>query len=72
MVKQETINNINNPKMINSNNNLATLVYIKAIKEQIKSKYLKRIDYLVEANNELMRELEDYDFLCENWKKDML
>jgi len=61
MVKQETINNINNPKMINSNNNLATLVYIKAIKEQIKSKYLKRIDYLVEANNELIAELEQYE-----------
>jgi demethoxyubiquinone hydroxylase (CLK1/Coq7/Cat5 family) len=47
--------------MINSNNNLATLVYIKAIKEQIKSKYLKRIDYLVEANNELIAELEQYE-----------
>ena len=61
MVKQETINNINNPKMINSNNNLATLVYIKAIEERIKSKYLKRIDYLVEANNELIAELEQYE-----------
>ena len=68
MVKQKTTKK-NNPKMID---NLATLVYIKAIEERIKSKYLKRIDYLVEANNELMRELEDYDFLCENWKKDML
>jgi len=44
---------------------LAELVYIKAIKEQIEerltSKYLKRIDYLVGANNELMSELEQYE-----------
>ena len=41
---------------------LATLVYIHAMKKQIEeevtSKYLKRIDYLVNANNELMYELE--------------
>jgi len=41
---------------------LATLVYIHAMKKQIeeevKSKYLKRIEYLVNANNELMNELE--------------
>ena len=41
---------------------LATLVYIHAMKKQIeeevRSKYLKRIDYLVNANNELMYELE--------------
>jgi demethoxyubiquinone hydroxylase (CLK1/Coq7/Cat5 family) len=58
--------------MIKTRNNLATLVYTKAIEDRVKSKYLKRIDYLVNANNELMRELEDYNFLCENWKKDML
>jgi len=44
---------------------LAELVYIKSIKEQIEerltSKYLKRIDYLVGANNELMRELEQWE-----------
>ena len=44
---------------------LAELVYIKSIKEQVEksvaSKYLKRIDYLVEANNELMRELEQWE-----------
>ena len=44
---------------------LATLVYIRALKEQIekevKSKYLKRIDYLVGANNELMNELEHWE-----------
>jgi hypothetical protein len=62
MVKQKTIKKINNPKMINnSNNNLATLVYTKAIEERVKSKYLKRIDYLVEANNELIAELEQYE-----------
>ena len=46
-------------------NHLAALVYIKAIKEQIgkeveskfKAKYLKRIEHLVGANNELMNEL---------------
>ena len=41
---------------------LATLVYIHAMKKQIeeevKSKYLKRIEHLVAANNELMNELE--------------
>ena len=44
---------------------LAELVYNKAIREQIeervKDKYLKRINYLVEANNELMKELEQYE-----------
>ena len=44
---------------------LAELVYIKSIKEQIEerltSKYLKRIDYLVGANNELMKELEQWE-----------
>ena len=41
---------------------LATVVYIhamrKEIEEEVKSKYSKRIDYLVNANNELMKELE--------------
>ena len=41
---------------------LATLVYIHAMKKQIeeevKSKYLKRIEHLVAANNEIMYELE--------------
>ena len=40
---------------------LAELVYVKAIKEQVAHKYLKRIDYLVGANNELMRELEQWE-----------
>jgi|TARA_B110000263_G_C14866840_1_gene311193 hypothetical protein len=30
----------------------------KEIEEEVKSKYSKRIDYLVNANNELMKELE--------------
>ena len=70
MVKQKTINN--NQKMTNKikknyvdTDPLAELVYIKAIKEQIEerlsAKYLKRIDYLVGANNELMRELEQWE-----------
>ena len=41
---------------------LATVVYIhamrKEIEEEVKSKYSKRIEYLVNANNELMKELE--------------
>ena len=41
---------------------LATLVYVSAMKKQIEeeveSKYLKRIEHLVGANNELMHELE--------------
>jgi nucleoside-specific outer membrane channel protein Tsx len=44
---------------------LATLVYIHAMKKQIeeevKSKYEKRIEYLVGANNELMIELEHWE-----------
>ena len=46
-------------------NNLAHLVYNKGIREQIKEhykeKYEQRIDYLVGANNELMKELEQYE-----------
>ena len=41
---------------------LATLVYVLAMRKQIEkeveSRYSKRIDYLVNANNELMNELE--------------
>jgi hypothetical protein len=41
---------------------LGISVYIHAMKKQIeeevKSKYLKRIEYLIGANNELMNELE--------------
>ena len=44
---------------------LATRVYIHAMKKQIeeevKSKYEKRIEYLVGANNELMIELEHWE-----------
>ena len=62
MVKQKTINK-NNQKM--TNDNLALLVYIKGlraqIKEHYKAKYEKRINYLVGANNELMRELEQWE-----------
>ena len=47
---------------------LATLVYIHAMKKQIeeevKSKYLKRIEHLVAANNELMNELEQCELEC--------
>ena len=47
---------------------LATLVYAKALRKQIeervKSKYIKRIEYLVNANNELMNELEQCELEC--------
>ena len=48
-----------------SSKRLAALVYDKALRKQIeervKSKYIKRIEYLVGANNELMRELKQYE-----------
>ena len=44
---------------------LAVSVYIhamrKQIEEEVKSRYLKRIEYLVGANNELMNELEQWE-----------
>ena len=44
---------------------LAELVYIKAIEEKVEkrvtAKYEKRIDYLVGANNDLMKELEQWE-----------
>ena len=65
MVKQKLIND--NQKMTN-NDNLAHLVYIKGlraqIKEHYKAKYEQRINYLVEANNELMNKLEECEREC--------
>ena len=47
---------------------LAQLVYDKGqrikIEEQVKSKYIKRIEYLVNANNELMNKLEECEKEC--------
>ena len=44
---------------------LAELVYDSAlekeIEERVEAKYLKRINYLVNANNELMNELEHWE-----------
>jgi hypothetical protein len=44
---------------------LAELVYIQAIRKEIEARlsnrYRKRIDHLVEANNELMKELEQWE-----------
>ncbi len=55
----------NNMKIKNNkeeHSQLAISVYVlamkKQIEEEIKSKYLKRIDYLVGANNELAHELK--------------
>ena len=65
MVKQKTINK-NNQKM--TNNNLAHLVYNKGLRAQIeehyRAKYEQRIEYLVNANNELMYELEQCELEC--------
>ena len=51
------------------NGNLAGLVYDKAVRkeieEEIAAKYIKRIDYLIGANNELFHELVK----CEQEKK---
>jgi hypothetical protein len=44
---------------------LATLVYVlamrKEIEKEVESRYSKRIEYLVGANNELMKELEHWE-----------
>ena len=44
---------------------LAVSVYIlalrKQIEEEVKARYTKRIEYLVNANNELMKELEHWE-----------
>ena len=54
--------------MTHEHQQLATLVYIHAMKKQIEerveAKYLKRIEYLVNANNELMYELEQCELEC--------
>ena len=48
-----------------STKSLAELVYDKGLRAQIKkhykAKYEQRINYLVGANNELMKELEQYE-----------
>ena len=56
---------------------LAVSVYIlamrKQIEEEVESRYSKRIEYLVGANNELMKELERYEGLTpEETKKTTL
>jgi hypothetical protein len=58
---------------------LAHLVYEKGlvsnIKEHYKSKYEKRINHLVSFNDQLMKELEQYDDGTpeeHRWKRDML
>ena len=55
--------------MINDPSNyLARLVYDigvkKQIEERVEVKYLKRIEYLVNANDELMYELEQCELEC--------
>ena len=47
---------------------LAALIYDigmkKQIEERVEAKYSKRIDHLVNANNELMNELEECEKEC--------
>ena len=50
--------------MTEEHTGLAEAVYYSAIKKEIESKYLKRIDYLVNANNELMHKLEECEEEC--------
>ena len=51
--------------MKDQHSQLAVSIYIHALKKQIEkeveSRYIKRIDYLVGANNELMQELEHWE-----------
>ena len=53
---------MSNSKKQQQHQHLAALVYDigmkERIEERIEAKYLKRIEYLVNANNELMNELE--------------
>jgi hypothetical protein len=42
----------------NDHKGLAEAVYYSKIKKEVEAKYLNRIEYLVNANNELMKELE--------------
>ena len=53
---------------MNKHRRLAALVYDialrKQIEERVESKYLKRIEHLVGANNELMYELEQCEKEC--------
>ena len=52
----------------NKHRHLASLVYDialrKQIEEEVEFKYLKRIEHLVGANNELMYELEQCEKEC--------
>ena len=53
---------MSNSKKQQQHQHLAALVYDigmkERIEERVEAKYLKRIEYLVNANNELMNELE--------------
>ena len=42
----------------NEHKGLAEAVYYSKIKKEVEAKYLNRIEYLVNANNELMKELQ--------------
>ena len=57
-----------NSKKQQQHQHLAALVYDigmkERIEERVEAKYLKRIEYLVNANNELMNELEQCEKEC--------
>ena len=59
---------MSNSKKQQQHQHLAALVYDigmkERIEERVEAKYLKRIDHLVNANNELMNELEQCEKEC--------
>jgi len=65
---EEVNKTMSNPHFIGKHRHLAALVYDialrKQIEERVESKYLKRIEHLVGANNELMHELEQCEKEC--------
>ena len=56
------------PRDKHQHQRLAALVYDRGLKkeieERVEAKYSKRIKYLVNANNELMNELEECEKEC--------
>ena len=57
-----------NKRTTDQHRRLAALVYDialrKQIEERVEAKYSKRIEYLVNANNELMNKLEECEKEC--------
>ena len=62
-----------NKQSTNSTKPLAELVYVQAIRKEIEArldiKYRKRIDHLIGANNQLIKELEQWERVGERLEK---